>query len=128
MNVVSELELFADGEEVEGLVESVGVGVEVPVESARGGGAIDDVGGSDGGDGEHLEELRVGELVDADGSHAGDLSGDGVRGIEVTDVESAGVCEWSVGFRESSGIRGDGGDVVGATDGDGDGVIGGCAL
>ena len=50
-NVVSELKLFTDGEEVEGLVEVVGVGVEGPVESACVVAAIDDLGGIDGGDG-----------------------------------------------------------------------------
>ena len=38
-----------------------------------------------------------------------DLSGDGVRGIEVLDVEGAGVGEWSVGFVLGDDLAGDGG-------------------
>ena len=70
----------------------------MPVESACGvaGESIDDRRGSERIDGEHgLEIGRVNFIAVGDGRgvdlEVDDLSGDGVGGIEVTDVEGAGV-------------------------------------
>ena len=74
------MELFAVGEELEGLVDRWRWSQSSSRGLRRGGGAIDDVGGSDVAM-ENIEVNAVGELVDADGSHAGDLS---VNDVEVS--------------------------------------------
>ena len=119
MNGVSEDERFAVSEEVEGGEAAV----EFPSEASCVAVVSDD--GVQVDQGEHgleigLENFRAVEDAGVIEGEVDDLSGDGVRGIEVLDVESACGGEWSVGFVLADDLAGDGGSVIGATDGDGD--------